>query len=173
MNNITAKSNGSTTTSRRFSGALWTNTKIFIRCTQRCFFPVRYGNTLQNDHEAIRSHAKLSSPKFTLDLSARCNVTRWQTDSEDYAHHHYVTMKKGTTPLRHAHDGYKRDFYARLRRTRTINAGDSALLDVIDSEKKTDKSFQNVGRLLKILDIKGRTAVIQRGDLTERLLRDA
>lgn len=87
-------------------------------------------------------------------------------DRETYNRRLYHALQKVTNLLHHAQERYKREF-ARLRKTRVLHAGEAAFLHISDPGKKMDKISHNMSGTFKILDMKQRTTLIKRGDVSE------
>ena len=111
-------------------------------------------------------------PDFATTRRAQPKGPYTAADRDDYAQRLEEALKKARASLQRTQARYKRNFDARLRRRRAIMPGDAVYLDTHDGAAKRPKLQHEAEGPFKVLKATPRTAVIQRGEVTETVSMD-
>lgn len=111
-------------------------------------------------------------PEFTLDHNAQRLAATTPATREDFAHRLAIALHKARKTLLRTQRRYKQDFDKRLRPNNPIKVGDSVFLNLAENSLKAPKLTHQVSGPFLVLEVARNTAVIQRGDVVERVSLD-
>jgi len=111
-------------------------------------------------------------PEFTLAHSPRRRKAPVRETKEDYARRLGIAIGKARNSLLRTQQRYKRNFDARVRKTRAFKEGDHVFLELNDGAKKRSKLQFEAAGPFRVLSTDSNTVVIQRGDVVERVSRN-